>query len=47
MNMSYTMAGILITAIAIYVDHITLFRNRAFPPIAFAGVMTVIASLMM
>lgn len=45
--MSLTFIGILITAIAIYLDKATLFRHRAYPPIAFAGVLTVIASLVL
>lgn len=45
--MTITVIGIIVTALAIYLDRATLFRNRAYPPIAFAGVLTVIASLVM
>lgn len=45
--MTVTIIGALITAVAIYIDRATLFRNRAYPPIAFAGVVTVIASLVL
>ena len=45
--MIITTVGILITALAIYFDKVTLFRHRAYPPIALAGVLTVIASLVL
>lgn len=45
--MTITTIGILITAIAIYLDRATQYRNRALPPVAFAGVMTVIGSLVL
>jgi hypothetical protein len=47
LKMTITTIGIIVTALAIYLDRATLFRSRAYPPIAFAGVLTVIASLVM
>ena len=43
--MTLTIIGVLVTAVAIQLDKLTLFRHFALPPIAFAGVLTVIASL--
>jgi len=45
--MTTTFIGIIIIALAIYLDKITLFRHDSLPPIAFAGVLTVIASLVL
>jgi hypothetical protein len=45
--MTITIIGIVITALAIYLDKATLYKNRVFPPVAFAGVLTVIGSLVL
>lgn len=45
--MTTTYVGILIMAIAIFIDKKTLFRHDVLPPIALAGVLTVIASIML
>lgn len=43
--MTITIIGIVITLFAIHFDKLTLYRNKLLPPVAFAGVLTVIASL--
>lgn len=43
--MTLTVIGILITAIAIYLDKITLFKHNILPATVLAGVLTIIASL--
>lgn len=43
--MTITVIGILITAIAIYIDKLTLFKHNVLPVTAFAGLLTIIASL--
>jgi len=45
--MTTTFIGIIIVVLAIYLDKVTLFRHNTLPPIALAGVLTVIASLML
>lgn len=45
--MTTTYVGILIIAIAIFIDRKTMFRHDALPPIAFVGVLTVIASIVL
>lgn len=45
--MTTTFIGILITALAIKFDEFTLFRHNALPPIALAGVLTIIGSLIL
>ena len=45
--MTITIIGIIIVALAIYLDNITLFRHNALPSVAFAGVLTVVASLVL
>lgn len=44
--MTITLIGIGIIALAIYADNLTLFRHDALPRIAFAGVLTLIASFL-
>jgi len=44
--MTITVIGILITALAIYIDNLTLFKHDTLPAAALAGVLTIIASLM-
>lgn len=43
--MTITVIGILITAIAIYLDQLTLFKHNILPVTVLAGVLTIIASL--
>lgn len=43
--MTITFIGIFITAFAIYIDQLTHFRHSALPATAFAGVLTIVASL--
>ena len=45
--MTITTLGIIILAIAIYIDKRTLFKHDALPAAAFAGLVTIIASLIM
>jgi len=47
LKMTTTIIGIIITAIAIKVDQFTHYQHRGFPVVAFAGVLTVIASLVL
>lgn len=44
--MTITVIGILITTLAIYIDQLTLFKYKVLPTTALAGVLTIIASLM-
>lgn len=43
--MTITVIGIVITAIAIYLDKLTLFKHNVLPTTVLAGVLTIIASL--
>lgn len=45
--MTITIIGIVITLLAIHFDKLTLYRNAILPPVAFAGVLTVLASLVL
>jgi len=45
--MTITTIGIIITALAIYFDKLTLFKHDSLPAAALAGVLTIIASLML
>ncbi len=45
--MTTTIIGIIITALAIEVDKITLYQHYSLPLVAFAGVLTVIISLVL
>jgi len=45
--MTTTFIGIIIVVFAIYLDKMTLFRHNSLPPIALAGVLTVIASIIL
>ena len=42
-----TAVGVGIMAIAIYLDKLTLFRHDALPATVFAGLMAIIASLVL
>ncbi len=43
--MTITVIGILITATAIYLDKLTLFKHNVLPAAALGGLLTIIASL--
>ena len=45
--MTITIIGIIITALAIKIDKLTLYKYYGFPLLALAGSMTVIASLVL
>jgi len=45
--MNATLIGISVIALAIYIDKVTLFQHKSMPGIAFAGLLAVIASLML
>ena len=45
--MTTTIIGIIITALAIEIDKVTQYRHYGLPLIAFAGVLTVIISLVL
>lgn len=45
--MTITIIGIIITGLAIEADKFTQFQHRGFTLVAFAGVLTVIASLVL
>lgn len=45
--MTTTIIGVIITAVAIEVDRFTQYKHYALPLFAFAGVLTVIASLVL
>lgn len=45
--MTYTLIGIIITALAIKADKLTLYRHSSLPVMAFVGALTVILSLVL
>jgi len=47
LQMTTTIIGIIITALAIEVDKITQYKHYAFPLIALLGVLTIVISLVL